>query len=91
MLTVSQAFELMKIVIKTLAGRMAIVELKGMSLREIHHVPFYKPFIPNEAYITSSFVLLKLVLYETIILFRMSLLFAFSLRNSLYQYIASSK
>ena len=50
-LTGSQAFELMKNVSETLAGRMAIVELKGLSLREIHNIDFYKPFIPNEEYI----------------------------------------
>ena len=42
-LTGSQAFELMKGVSETLAGRMAIVELKGLSFREIHHVEFNKP------------------------------------------------
>ena len=50
-LTGSQAFELMKNVSETLAGRMAIVELKGLSLREIHNVGFYRPFVPNEEYI----------------------------------------
>ena len=49
-LTGSQAFELMKGVNETLAGRMAIVELKGLSLREIHHIELNKPFIPNETY-----------------------------------------
>lgn len=49
-LTGSQAFELMKNVSETLAGRMAIVELKGLSLREIYGIEFYSPFIPNEEY-----------------------------------------
>ena len=49
-LTGSQAFELMKNVSETLAGRMAIVELKGLSLREIYGIEFYRPFIPNEEY-----------------------------------------
>ncbi|MFQ6793204.1 MAG: ATP-binding protein [Thomasclavelia sp.] len=52
-LTGSQAFELMKGVSETLAGRMAIVELKGLSLREIHNVQFYQPFIPSENYINE--------------------------------------
>lgn len=47
----SQAFELMKGVSETLAGRMAIVELEGLSLREIFNVEFDKPFIPNNEYI----------------------------------------
>lgn len=49
-LTGAQAFELMKNVSETLAGRMAIIELKGLSLREIHNVDFYKPFVPSEEY-----------------------------------------
>lgn len=52
-LTGSQAFELMKGVSETLAGRMAIVELKGLSLREIHNVQFYQSFIPSENYINE--------------------------------------
>lgn len=52
-LTGSQAFQLMKGVSETLAGRMAIVELKGLSLREIFKIDFNKPFIPNEEYIND--------------------------------------
>lgn len=52
-LTGSQAFELMKNVSETLAGRMAIVELRGLSLREIHGIIFSKPFIPSEEYINE--------------------------------------
>lgn len=50
-LTGSQAFELMRGVSETLAGRMAIIELNGLSLREIFHVDFYMPFIPNDEYL----------------------------------------
>ena len=46
----SQTFELMKNVSETLAGRMAIIELKGLSLREMHGIEFYRPFVPNEEY-----------------------------------------
>ena len=49
-LTGSQAFELMKNVSETLAGRMAIIELKGLSLREMYGIEFYRPFVPNEEY-----------------------------------------
>ena len=49
-LTGSQTFELMKNVSETLAGRMAIIELKGLSLREMHGIEFYRPFVPNEEY-----------------------------------------
>lgn len=52
-LTASQAFELMKGVSETLAGRMAIIELKGLSLREIFNVQFNRPFIPNEEYMNE--------------------------------------
>lgn len=52
-LTGSQAFELMKGVSETLAGRMGIVELQGLSMREKFDVPFMKPFIPNEEYINE--------------------------------------
>lgn len=52
-LTGSQAFELMKGVSETLAGRMAIIELQGFSLREIFQIPFFKPFIPTEEYINA--------------------------------------
>ena len=41
----------MKNVSETLAGRMAIIELKGLSLREMHGIEFYRPFVPNEEYI----------------------------------------
>ncbi len=52
-LTGSQAFELMQGVSETLAGRMAIIELQGLSLREIYRVPYYAPYIPTESYIQS--------------------------------------
>ncbi len=51
LLSGSQAFELMKNVSETLAGRIAILQLKGLSLREIKQVPFYQPFVPTNEYI----------------------------------------
>ncbi len=53
LLSGSQAFELMKNVSETLAGRIAILQLKGLSLREIHKVAFYQPFIPNSDYLSQ--------------------------------------
>ena len=50
-LTGSHAFNLMKNVSETLAGRMAIIELSGLSLREIFNINCIKPFIPNEEYV----------------------------------------
>ncbi|MFW2176455.1 MULTISPECIES: ATP-binding protein [unclassified Moraxella] len=53
LLSGSQAFELMQNVSESLAGRVAILQLKGLSLREIHQVEFYQPFLPNRDYITN--------------------------------------
>lgn len=58
-LTGSQAFELMKGVSETLAGRMAIVELQGFSLREIFQIPFFTPFIPTDEYMNERKMYLK--------------------------------
>lgn len=52
-LTGSQSFQLMKHVSETLAGRIAIFELSGLSLREIDGIDFNQPFIPNKEYIAS--------------------------------------
>lgn len=53
LLSGSQAFELMQNITETLAGRIALVKLKGLSLREIYQVPFYRPFIPNADYLSQ--------------------------------------
>ncbi len=53
LLSGSQAFELAQNVSETLAGRIAIIKLKGLSLREIYQVPFYQPFVPNLQYISD--------------------------------------
>ncbi len=50
-LTGSQSFQLMKHVSESLAGRIAIFELAGLSMREITGDSFDKPFIPTETYI----------------------------------------
>ncbi|MCL1865525.1 MAG: ATP-binding protein [Spirochaetes bacterium] len=46
-LTGSQSFELMKNVTESLAGRAGILELLGLSLREINGEVWNKPFIPT--------------------------------------------
>ena len=53
LMTGSQAFVLMKNVSETLAGRVGILELQGISLREQFDIEFNKPFIPNEEYIAE--------------------------------------
>ena len=50
-MTGSQQFQLMKNVSESLAGRIAILELSGLSLRELNDDSFRKPFIPDEEYI----------------------------------------
>lgn len=53
-LTGSQTFSLMSSVSESLAGRVGILELNGLSLREIVGDPFHGSFIPNEGYFSSS-------------------------------------
>lgn len=47
----SQKLELMKDASESLAGRVSIYELCGLSLREIHHIAFNKHFVPTDTYI----------------------------------------
>ena len=49
----SQKLTLMKGVSESLAGRVSVCELNGLSLREIHHVSFNKHFIPTDEYIKA--------------------------------------
>ena len=47
----SQKLELMKGMSESLAGRVAITELAGLSLREINRVKFNKHFVPTSEYL----------------------------------------
>lgn len=47
----SQKLTLMKGVSESLAGRVSVCELNGLSLREIHHISFNRHFIPTDEYI----------------------------------------
>lgn len=47
----SQKLELMKGVSESLAGRVSLCELSGLSLREIYKVDFNKHFIPTDEYV----------------------------------------
>ena len=49
----SQKLTLMKGVSESLAGRVSLCELNGLSLREIHHVSFNRHFIPTDEYIKA--------------------------------------
>lgn len=50
LLTGSQQYRLMQNISESLAGRIAILELSGLSLREIQGDSFGEPFIPTEEY-----------------------------------------
>ena len=50
-LTGSQQFHLMKNVSESLAGRVGILDLMGLSLAELSQNPNNKPFIPNKEYL----------------------------------------
>lgn len=52
-MTGSQAFHLMKNVSESLAGRIGIIQMLGLSLREIRGVGFDKPFLPTSDYINE--------------------------------------
>ena len=49
----SQKLTLMKDISESLAGRVSVCELNGLSLREIHHVSFNRHFIPTDEYIKA--------------------------------------
>ncbi|MEE1028192.1 MAG: AAA family ATPase, partial [Agathobacter sp.] len=49
----SQKLELMKGMSESLAGRVSITELSGLSLREIHGVEFNQHFVPTDDYINE--------------------------------------
>jgi hypothetical protein len=49
----SQKLELMKGMSESLAGRVSITELLGLSLREIHGIKFNRHFIPTAEYISE--------------------------------------
>jgi len=49
----SQQFHLMKNVSESLAGRVGILNLAGLSLREMFNVSFAKPFLPDRKYFTD--------------------------------------
>lgn len=53
LLTGSQGLELMKGASESLAGRVSISELSGLSLREITGISFNRHFLPDEEYINA--------------------------------------
>lgn len=55
----SQTFQLMKGVSETLAGRMEVIEMQGLSLRELYDVSFHREFIPTLTYVDERMKSLK--------------------------------
>lgn len=53
LLSGSQAFELMRNVHESLAGRIAVLKLSGLSLRERLFIPFHDAFIPTLEFIEA--------------------------------------
>ncbi len=49
----SQKLELMKGMSESLAGRVSVTELSGLSLREIFQVPFNRHFVPTDSYFSE--------------------------------------
>lgn len=64
----SQKLELMKAMSESLAGRVSVNELSGLSLREINNVKFNKHFVPTDEYLKEREKELKAYdnLWETI-------------------------
>ncbi len=50
-LTGSQTFRLLQNAGESLAGRICIIDMAGLSLRELYNINFSEPFIPTEQYI----------------------------------------
>ncbi len=53
LMTGSQAFTLMKNVAESMAGRAGIIQMTGLSLREINNIKHYESFIPSDSHIDS--------------------------------------
>ena len=49
----SQQFEMMKNVSESLAGRLGILNLPGLSLRELYGISFREPFLPTDDFFTN--------------------------------------
>ncbi len=62
----SQRFVMMKNVTESLAGRLGLIELLGLSLREINAIKFDEPFIPTDEYYAGREKDLKETSYKDI-------------------------
>jgi len=62
----SQQFKMMKNVSESLAGRLGIVNLLGLSLREIYNIDFTIPFLPTDEYYSERRKSIKEIPYQDI-------------------------
>ena len=62
----SQQFEMMKNVSESLAGRLGILNLPGLSLRELYDVPFHEPFLPTNGYFANRSKLIADISYSDV-------------------------
>ena len=62
----SQQFKMMKGVSESLAGRIGLLTLLGLSLREMNDTAFDRPFIPTDAYFSERKEHLKPIQYEDV-------------------------
>ena len=62
----SQQFRMMKNVSESLVGRLGLVTLLGLSMREKYEVLFDKPFLPTEEYFTKRRTQLADVSYDDV-------------------------
>ena len=65
-LTGSQKFNLMQNVTESLAGRIGILNLLGLSLREIKNINFNEPVLPTEEYLNKRRKFEKVIPYDEI-------------------------
>jgi predicted AAA+ superfamily ATPase len=65
-LTGSQSFHMMKNVTETMAGRVGIISMQGLTLREVYGVPCNKPFVPTEEYFSLRSKFIKDISYNEI-------------------------
>ena len=62
----SQQFKMMKNVSESLAGRLGILNLLGLSLREIYDIDFTVPFLPADEYFSERRKYIKEIVYQDI-------------------------
>ena len=62
----SQQFQMMKHVSESLAGRLGMMTLLGLSMREMDQVEFYEPFLPDDTYFSQRKEKIVPVSYEDV-------------------------